>query len=66
MKFDGLNEGTLYLIKRHDDTYIIAHPLYDMDDKLCGWWDQKCVSQVHYEDDIVIGSLNGIERNYKE
>ncbi len=63
MKTDELNKDTLYLIKRHDGSFIIAYPLFDLGYELCGWWDQNFVSQVYYEDDKIIGSLDKIERN---
>ena len=53
-------ENHLYLIKRKDGDYFLAYPLTDKNGDVNGWWDQNMVSQVHYESDDIIGSVDRI------
>jgi hypothetical protein len=53
-------ENHLYLIKPKKGDYFLAYPLTDKNGDVNGWWDQNCVSHVHYDTDDIIGSVDRI------
>jgi len=46
-------EGRLHLVKREEGKYLLASPVYDLNDKLEGWKDQEGSVYPYFEDDVI-------------